>query len=165
MKKDHQREPELPEQLKSKRTENPFVVPHNYFRELPDEIMRAVQEDQSAIANRPGWAHYFSSWLRTWLTPRPVMAMATLVLLLGGVFWWTANAPDDDLLTMEEFEQHEIMQYIEKHLDEFDEADFYTDDAAAMDHPLQELIEVDELQPYLDDIIEDVDIEALGDIL
>ena len=154
---------ELPKFLEKLKEENPFIVPHNYFRELPDEILGQIKKEEMAASAKLSWSARLKTYLQLLLLPRPVLAIVTVALLIGGLFWWSQNQPET-LLATADFDQEEILSYIQQNLDEFNESDFYTDDAAAADL-LQESFDDDDLIPLLEELIDEVDVETLEDIL
>ena len=161
-----QEEPEIPEIIKPLRKENPFVIPHNYFRELPDEVMRRIHEEDQRVAYAPkSWLERLNLWMGPLVSTRPALALAMVVLTVGAFVWFGQDRSDEHALAAGSFEQAELVAYIQEHLDEFDESDFYSDDAAGMDHPLRDDIDESELAPFLDDIIDEVDIGELEDLL
>ncbi len=163
MKEIEREEFELPPILKERKDENPFVIPHNYFKGLPDEILERVKEESSH--DSISWTAKLSSGLFTLLQPRVVLAFASIAIVVAGMFWWAQSSmTSDELLATADFDQEELATYIFDHLDEFNESDFYTDEAAALD-PMEESFDEQNVDPLLDELIDDFDMESLKDLL
>ncbi len=152
----------LPDEVENRKGENPFIVPHNYFKNLPDEILGRIHSEEEEVPKSVSWIQQWIEAISTRIFPRPVMALA-IVLLVAIMVWWPRQK-DEQILALQHLEQEEIAAYIEANIDEFNEMDFYTDEAANAD-PMEESLQEDNLAPLVDDLLEDVDIETLENIL
>ena len=112
-------EDHLPTFLKEMKKENPFQVPHNYFKQLPDRIMEEIiKEDQSKSSGQQAWWQQVEEIFAKLWAPKPILALASLLMLLGVWFFWPSQSQTD---LFAEFSQDEIQQYVLENLDEFDE--------------------------------------------
>lgn len=159
---DHFNEEKLPDFLEEMRGENPFKTPHNYFRGLPDQIMQRIQEEKSQT-QPDSWWNSLANIVQKALIPKPVWALA-MVLIVGGYFWMN-NANQLHIQDLEsDFTSGELAQYIQEHIDDFEVSDFYVHDFEDVDI-LGESMQDAEIEPLLDDLMEDIDLETLQRIL
>lgn len=151
----------LPDFLKEMRNDNPFVTPHNYFKELPDQIMSRIQSENSR-RQVPKGQQLLSFFGRIFI-PKPAWALAT-VIVVAGLFYINLPRPAVTMSFEEEFSPNDIAQYVQNHIEEFDESDFYHLDFEASD-VLIETLDPEEIDPIFDNLIDDIDLETLQRIL
>jgi hypothetical protein len=151
----------LPDFLRELRKDNPFVTPHNYFKELPDKIMTRIQSDKSR-SQVSKWDQILMSVDRIFLH-KPVWSLAT-VIILAGLLYLKQPQPSNEISFDQEFSAIDIAQYVQTHIDDFDENDFYIHDPENLDL-LGESIDSEDLDPNFDDLINDFDLETLQRIL
>lgn len=153
------KEDRLPDLLQRTNKHNPFQIPHNYFREFPDQLMEQIFEE-SLKKNRESWWQSIFKRLHLALNPKPIMALGMMVLV-AALFW--LSRPGTSSL-QDEFTSGEIAQYIQEHIDEFEVSDFYVQDLEGIDI-LAEEFDGDDVEPILDDLMEEMDLETLQRIL
>lgn len=159
---DHFNEEKLPDFLEDLRGENPFQTPHNYFKGLPDQIMQRIQEEKSQ-SQPDKWWHSLTKILQSTLVPKPVWAIATVLVV--GAYFWMNNVNQLNINDLEsDFTSVELAQYIQDHIDDFEVSDFYVHDLEDVDI-LSESMQDAEIEPLLDDLMEDIDLETLQRIL
>ena len=164
MKENEREDFELPPILKEMKGENPFGVPHNYFKGLPDEVLDQIRQEKQPHASN-SWITNLSKSLIAIFQPRAILAFASIGIVIAGMFWWAqSSSSSDTLFAAEDFDQQELATYILDHLDEFNESDFYTNEAASLD-PMEETFDEQDLDPLLDELIDDFDTESLEDLL
>ncbi len=49
----HEEDENLPDVLRGMKASNPFKIPHNYFRELPDQIMSRISREDIQVDDSP----------------------------------------------------------------------------------------------------------------
>ncbi len=161
MKKEKMDRESLPPFLEEIRKDNPFKTPHNYFRELPDEIMERVGEVQRSRTETGRSRDWWKSWI-IGVRLQPAWAMA-IIIVIAGVFLvqipQPGSVPVGGNLT-----SGEIAEYVQLHIDDFEESDFYQADAIEMDL-LGETLESGAIDPILEDIMDDLDLETLQRVL
>jgi hypothetical protein len=160
MKQDQNHE-RLPDFLREMRRDNPFVTPHNYFKELPDQIMARIQSDKSR-KQIPKWQQLLPiiDWI---FRPKPAWAMAT-VIVVAGLLYVNLPNPVADVSFNQEFSTTDIAQYVQTHIDDFEESDFYRQGFEASDI-LGESLSTEDIDPIFNDLIDDLDLETLQRIL
>ena len=163
MKHKDQKDPILPEALHKLKEENPFVIPHNYFKTLPDEVMQKIRDEE---ATSKSLTHGWKSYLTSLLSPRPAWALAAVLVVMGVWIWWSQDAPSDTpaFVIQQDLTEEEVLAYVTDHIDEFEEMDFYSEEAAQQDL-FNEYFNEEELDPVLDELIEEVDVEMLEKML
>ncbi len=152
-------EEDTPDFLQGLKEENPFVVPHNYFKTLPDQVLDRLREGEESQVQQRVWP-VLERWLIALWSPRPALALATVLLAIGAFVFWPSGT--EDAWMAADFSSDEILQYVSQNLDDFEAIDLY--DGGELDL-LGEIISADDVDPYLEDLLEDVDIETLQDIL
>ena len=149
----------LPDLLQGTKKHNPFQIPHNYFREFPDQLMEKIIEESEKKNRESWWQSIFTRWHLA-LSPKPIMALGVMAVV-AALFW--LSRPGTSSL-QDEFTSGEIAQYIQEHIDDFEVSDFYVQDLEGIDI-LAEEIEGDDVKPILDDLMEEMDLETLQRIL
>lgn len=158
----HESNPEqgakLPDFLETYRQKNPFVVPHNYFNELPDKVLERVKED-----NHKSGLYRHLSVIQNWRLReilRPALAVASIIVVIGVFLLWP-NATDQ---TMSQLTHDEVTDYVINNIDEFEEEFFYIEEADDLDL-LGESLEGDGLEELFHDLLDDIDEETIQNIL
>jgi hypothetical protein len=151
-----------PELLKFKE-EKGFAVPHNYFKNLPGNVLnRLDQETNRGPLNHSSWIEILIGRL---YQPKTGLAFAALTMILLTVFFLLQKPKEQDLFA--EITIDEAYQYVANHMEEFDETLFYSLDLPqdfSVDGFNYDDAEVDE---WIDDLIEDLieDQKDLEDLL
>jgi hypothetical protein len=153
---------QIPEFLKDLKRENPFQVPPNYFKHLPDQIMeKIVAEERERKAEHPGWWRYLEGVLAHLWAPKPILALASVLLVLGVWFFWLSSSQPEYFA---EFTPDDIQHYVIEHLDEFDE-NYFHDVAPFTLSNIDNGWNPEEMDDLLDQIIDDLDEETIQNIL
>jgi hypothetical protein len=161
MKKEKMDQESLPSFLEELRKDNPFKTPHTYFRELPDEIMGRVGEVKRSGTETGRLKDWWEKWIiGARLQPAWVIA---IVIVISGVFLLQIPQPDS-IPVGGDLTSGEIAEYVQLHIDDFEESDFYQADAIEMDI-LGETFENGVIDPILEDIMDDLDLETLQRVL
>ncbi|MDH3650385.1 MAG: hypothetical protein OEQ53_11920 [Saprospiraceae bacterium] len=150
---------ELREFLKDLPRENPFVVPHNYFKDLPNAVLDRIREEDEKRKSPSFWEQLESWWMSKLVKP----ALALIVFIAVGVYILWPTEYSVDLMTTELTEQ-EIRNYVIHNLDEFEEDFFYLSETEGLDI-LSESFGDEEVEILWEELIEDLDAETLQNIL
>ena len=133
----------------------PFQVPDNYFKVLEEQLLDAIEATDKTPLYQP-------TRKIIWLSTSILSKAATIALLVGGSFiFWQQNRPSINMDTA--FSSEELTTYIADNIQEFDE-DFLLDyeydiaDVLSIDAVPLEAIEV---EVYLEEIIEEVEVSDL----
>lgn len=149
----------LPNLLEAYQERNPFVVPHNYFKELPDKVLDRIKEEKpSSLLFRLNIV--LQQWAQRAIL-RPALAVASVVVIISVFLLWPNSA---DQIAMPQLTQDEVMDYVISNIDEFEEEIFYIEEASDLDL-LGESLEGDDLEELLDDLLDDIDEETIQNIL
>jgi hypothetical protein len=145
--------------------QTPFQLPENYFHRLTQEIMEQVSlEPKPATPPRPGAARPWRQWLSGLLTPRLATGLAAVALLLAAaLLWLRPPAGPGELPAAAELTTQEMTDYIAAHIDDF-ELEMLAE--AAEDEGTMSLqrTESEELDLYLDEIIDELELEDLQEL-
>ena len=155
-----------------------FSVPKNYFKTLPDEVLKQIGED--AIRAKPpakqkgSWLDEMISAIQFLLQPKYAMAVASVLLLIVACIFifQRQNAPNPlainvQKVPLEEISFEEMDAYIAQNIDDFEEdllvPDGFSEGETEAFSNLH--LKDKEIENYLDDVIEEMDLSELEDIL
>lgn len=151
-------------------SDNPFGVPNHYFESLQDEVLRQVsveQVDVQVVEPGPSWLDRLVEQLQWLFQPRYAMAMATVaILIVAGIFFFRGETSSPGL-ALQDLSEEDITDYISSNIEDF-EVDLLVEamgdeiDPALLPKPD---LEDAELEEYLDEIIDEIDLEELEDLL
>lgn len=151
----------------------PFRVPEGYFKALPDDVLRRARAEEGLAREKrsarpenrsPGWLQ----WL---LIPQWAagIAIALLLVAAGAYLFWPQPAgpyPEDALAGISD---EEAKTYISEHIGEFElELMLEASVVSAGDVPEVEIlpdIQQEDLDLYLEDLIEDISLDELEELL
>lgn len=156
-------------QLKEK--DPPFKVPEGYFNQLQNELLEQLRESpEQNSSKRSGWNIQKLLDQIGWLfQPRMGMAAASVLILL--VAAWFLFQPNEGVpgheLNFASLSIEEIQNYINNNLDDFDEETVKK--VAQDDQNIQWIpqndIDTEELDRYLDEMLEEIDPRELEELL
>lgn len=146
-----------------------FAVPENYFQDLTGEILqKTIASTTKAEEKRTGAIVAVLSSLRIVLQPRYAMAAAALALLIiAGLVWLRPAVGDRSTeIAWSDISVEEMTSYVQANIQEFDLETLVevAPDLEAQSFLKGAEIEEDVLDQYLEDIIDDVDIEELENL-
>ena len=164
-----------PSLLRLKEEPEALKVPAGYFEEMQDEVWQKIKP--APELSLPSRADKPSNTLVDWLLaplqnllqPRWAMAIATLLLLIAAAVWMIGPGSNGDVDSFELLSYEEMENYIQQNIDGFD-LDLlleYTqvEDMSSGLLPETDLFESGELDQYMDEIIDDLDISDLEELL
>ncbi len=143
----------------------PFDLPHNYFRELPEEVMARIRSEESPS----GWWPELSARIAALWRLRYAALLAT-VAVLAAVGFWQLNRPAESELRAEDIfasiTAEEADAYIRSNIDDFaNELVLEVSQTPSAKSPSASSLEEHEIEEYLNDALEDLDPEELEDLL
>lgn len=158
-----------------------FKVPKNYFKHLPDEVMRKAKQPEFATAPLPTWVERLEQFVVGLFQPRYALAFAAvLALVVAGVHFFGKNEGEAmqpiASVQLSDISDDELFAYVSENIHDFDH-DLV---AAATGSELPEVKpkakpslpktsapkpELEEMEEYLDEVIDEVDVEDLEDLL
>ena len=129
------------------------MIGKSSFEKLGNEPSPLAVPEKSSFGF---WSNPFQFLFR----PKYALAFATVSLLVMAGIFWTNNTTET--LPLAELTSEEIQTYISDNIDEFDEELFLESDLGFEDLESSEDTDSDE---FLNDIIDDLDIEDLEELL
>ncbi len=149
-----------------------FRTPKNYFKDLPDTIIGKIQAEEQASLERPkstsGWLESLLASLQWLPQPRYAFALASVTIAIVAALWILRSPffKGEQELAWNDIPTEEIDEYIADNLQDF-EMDLLIEFAPDLEE--QNVFRSSEIQEeaidaYLDEIIEDLDIEDLENL-
>ena len=153
--------------LSKMKKEATFKVPENYFNALPDQILRELNltEEKVVVEKKSSWWTELMDRLMILMQPRIAVGLVTLALLLVSIFYLTndENASSTNP-SITEFSSAAVEDYIIENIDDFDD-DLLFEIALQPEHSDDEHPDDQELNNYLDEIIDEMDDNSLEEFL
>ncbi|TAK44932.1 MAG: hypothetical protein EPO28_04255 [Saprospiraceae bacterium] len=153
-----------------------FSVPKNYFKTLPDEVMKRIASDIAPTRQQKNWMDEITLFIAALRQPRYAVALATAAVLLVAGFWMfnrdsgtRAASPDLAAVALEDISYDALYSYIATNIEDIDN-DLILDAQKfeTAEKPLQHLAPrpgEEEMEEYLDDVIDEIDLKDLEDLL
>ncbi len=149
-----------------------FSVPKDYFKNLPDELIERIRQD---MPDQPE-VHWYDKLLNlssTFIKPRYALALAAVLVLITVGIWFLTNpgatqtaAP---LVQIEEISDEALFTYVSDNIRDFDRDLLVSQSVKEGEEvkPLQQITKpsTEEMEQYLDGIIDDLDMDDLQEIL
>jgi hypothetical protein len=157
---------------KMKDKDEGFRVPKDYFKSLPDEVLNKIKPD---VPTSRTWADELAVFVQRLLQPKYALALATAVVLVVAAVCifdqhknTEAQQPVADAM-LEAISDEALQNYVSENIGEFDRELILETQYAGKDaKSLPELAPqpgTDELEQYLDDIIDEIDLDDLEEML
>lgn len=154
----------------------PFRVPEGYFKGLPGDVLRRARAEEGLVrGRRPSAAERsgmgFGAWLQWLLLPRRAVGLAVaLMLVVAGAFlFWprlSGPLPEEALAGISDAE---AKAYVSENIGEFElELLLEASMVSADDVPEIEVlpgVEEEDIGRYLDEVIEEMDLDELEELL
>jgi hypothetical protein len=158
---------------KMKEREEGFRLPAHYFKTLPDEVLKQVRLEKSA---RTTWMDNLSNLLQSFLQPKYVLAFAGVAVVIFVAMFFLFRQAADTIkvspvagMTLEDISDEALQAYIDRNIESIDkELILETHYAGEDGQPLPETTPAaadDDIEQYLDSIIDEIDMDELEDIL
>lgn len=150
-----------------------FRVPKDYFKSLPDEVLHKTRPTPPA---RSSWLDELTAFMQQLWQPRYALGLAAAVVLVVAAICFF-DQPENNRLhqlpvaeaILEEIPDEALQAYISQNIVEFDrELILETQYAGQETRPLPSLspkASDDELEQYLQDNIDEIDLDELEDLL
>ena len=157
---------------KMKKTEEGFKVTKGYFNALPGELLKQVRP---ADPVRQSLADVMTCWLQRLWQPRYALAFAAVTALVVATVILFRQSPDANQplpvadVKLEDISEEALQAYIYNNIEDFDRDLILETHYAGQDGKsfpgLTPKPNPNELEQYLDHIIDDIDLEDLEDLL
>jgi hypothetical protein len=146
-------------------------VPENYFSQLPDQILNQIDFSENKTVAETVSTSRLSSWLDQ-LTERlaiffhPKMAVGfAMMIMLGVASVFTLNDRSESATRVADFTWNELENYVKVNIDDFEEQELLNilENEEVSWTGIE--IEEEDLDEYLEEIIDDLDASDLEDFL
>ena len=139
-----------------------FGVPEGYFEALPDAVMKALEKEQETLTARKKSGRIVSmrhSWWKMGIA-------ASFALLIGLGIWSISDGTKNTHVELTDISLDEINSYVQQNIVDFDEGLLMESvDLEMVDIPFTENIKESQLEQYIDDMIDDVDLYEVEQLL
>ena len=153
-----------------KRKEEGFKVPVDYFQSLPDEVLRRIgpMSPEPSLQPESNWLDQLTAFVEGLFQPRYALAYATTLALLVAVVYLISGPADGTAVTaevkLEQISGEAIESYLAENI-EFLGTDLLEENFAAGDTEITTDLELEEMEDYLDDELDDLSIDDLEELL
>lgn len=152
---------------------DPFKAPQGYFEGLPDQVLARLREEEAPAtepekSRRPGLSlQGLLDQLGWLLQPRMALAISSVLIIL--VAAWFLLRPNGASSTTPDFaalSAEEIQYYIQSNIEDFDEETLMevAHEPGNINLIPQDAIETEELDQYLDQMIDQMDTRELEEL-
>jgi hypothetical protein len=151
-----------------------FKVPKNYFKTLPDQVLEQIKP-QPFPAKQPNWLEELALFFQSLFQPRYAVAFASAAILLAAAYFCFLREkpvePSQPVaeVKLEDIPDGAIQEYISNNIEDLDKDMILEKSLAAEEVKTLPNIapkpDVKEMEQYLDENIEDIDLEDLEDML
>lgn len=160
-----------------------FQVPKNYFQHLPDEVLRKAKQPAFAPAPQPTWVERLEQFAAGLFQPRFALAFASvLALVVAGIYFFGKNEGEalqpTASVQLAEISDEELFAYVSENIHEFDrdlvvstagpdlpDAKPKTKEKPSLPKTAAPKPEVEEMEQYIDEVIDEIDVEDLEELL
>ena len=158
--------------LSKLKKEEVFEVPENYFNQLPDQILNKIDFSKTRTVSESISSETSSSWLDRlteglviFFQPKMAVGFAMMVMLAAASFF-ILNNENTSIPQVADLTSEELENYVIANIDDFDEQELLNvlGNVEAGSWTEMEIGEED-LDGYLEEIIEDIDASDLEDFL
>lgn len=153
-----------------------FKVPKNYFKSLPDEVLKQIQETPNPVVAKPKMnlldeCIFYIKWL---MKPQRAMVLAAaVVLIIAGVFLFNDGAVSDEntlvseetTIQLEELSMEELEAYVHNNIEEFGEEIFVEAGESLEKDPLIFDFDAEADDAIINDLLDEMDLSDFEDIL
>lgn len=159
-----------PRLLKMKEQGDGFYLPRDYFQRMQNEVLEKIQAEQAPTASsNTGWVRQLLAPLRFLFQPRWALSLATIALLLTfGAVWLYQNefgGKSELSVELAKVDSASLNAYIQANLHEFDTETLLEFASNQENRPNFEDLTPEELDQYLDEVIQEMDAETLKELL
>ena len=152
-----------PNLAKMKRQKVDFQVPENFFEQLSDKVIEQYKaENQMVSLPKKKTKTQLDHWLdvlQQLFQPKPVMALATVILLIvAGLFLLQSPADSGAEISLSEIPIEDLEDYLNENIEEFD-ATLLVD--GSEDLWQGDRAQEDDYEQFFEEIIEEYELEDL----
>lgn len=165
-----------------------FQVPKHYFKHLPDEVLRKAKEPVLVRAPlgttpQPNWMEWVGQQVAGLFQPRFALAFASvLALVVAGIYFFGKNGVEEvqpiAAVKLSDISDEELFAYVSDNINDFDH-DLVLETAGAELPEIKHSSktkpslpktsvpkpEVEDMEEYIDEVIDEIDVEDLEELL
>lgn len=154
--------------LSKLKKEEVFEVPENYFSQLPDQILNEIDFSKTrvvteSISTSGNWLNQLTERLAIFFQPKIVIGFAMMILLAVASLF-ILNNENTSGSQIADLTSDELENYIKANIDDFEEQELLNV-LGNMEGDSWTGIEIEDLEGYLEEIIDDIDVSDLEDFL
>jgi hypothetical protein len=158
-----------------------FQVPKHYFKHLPDEVLRRAKQSEPAPVPQPTWLEQMEQFVAALFQPRYALAFASvLALVVAGIYFFGENGREEAqpmaALQLANISDDELFAYVSENIGEFDHdlvletagpelPEVKTQAKPSLHKTKIPKPEVEEMEEYIDEVIDEIDVEDLEELL
>jgi hypothetical protein len=174
---------DLPFLKKMKEQPSGLQVPKHYFKHLPDEVLRKAKEPVPQPVRQPNWLAWVEQIVASWLQPRYALAFAAVLALVVAGIWFLnegvseANQPMA-AVRLQDISDEELFAYVSDNIGDFDhdlvletagqelpEVNLQSKTKPSLPKTAAPKPEVEEMEEYIDEVIDEIEVEDLEELL
>ena len=147
-----------------------YDVPKNYFKSLPDEIIKQLNiVPEKTVEEKENWFVQLTQSIQYFFQPRYALAYASVALLLIAGVFFIKNIDGENpseitaVALLNDVSDEVLNEYISANIGEFDETILTEELADNMDSPLPGL-DFENDDELMDELIEGLDMEDLEEL-
>ncbi|MFK7775719.1 MAG: hypothetical protein AB8F94_26590 [Saprospiraceae bacterium] len=158
--------------LSKLKKEEVLDIPENYFTQLPEQILNQIDFSKNetvvetvSTSSSSNWYHQLTEWLTVLLQPKATIGFAMMIMLTVAsiLILNDTNKPDPSVADLT---SNELEDYIKANIDDFEIQELLNVLGSEEELSLTEMeIEEEDLDGYLEEIIDDIDASDLEDFL
>ena len=158
--------------LSKLKKEEVFDVPENYFIQLPDQILNQIDFSKNKTAtetvspsNSISWLDQLAERLAVFFQPKMIVGFG-MIILLGAASFFIINNENTSRSLFADFTSDELENYVKANIDDFEEQELLNVLGNEEGGSWTEIeIGDEDLDEYLEEIIDDIDNSDLEDFL
>lgn len=158
-------------------------VPRHYFKHLPDEVLRKAKEPVPQAVRQPSWLEQAAQFVASLLQPRYALAFASvLALVVAGIWFLNKDIAKAEqpmaAVRLQDISDEELFAYVSENIGDFDH-DLVLETAGpelpdlkpthkakpSLPKTAAPKPEVEEMEEYIDEVIDEIDVEDLEELL
>ena len=156
--------------LSKLKKEESFEVPENYFSQLPDQILGEINLSKNntqveLVSSSISWFDQIAERLTIFFQPKMAVRFAMMIALVATVYFMNNNT-NTEVPQVAELTSTELEDYVKANLDDFETEELLNILSEGETETWTEMdIDDEDLDEYLEEIIDDLDTDDLEDFL
>ncbi|MFK8007801.1 MAG: hypothetical protein AB8H03_15590 [Saprospiraceae bacterium] len=158
--------------LSKLKKEEVFDMPENYFNQLPEQILNQIDfsktktTEKTVSTSSSSWLDQFTERLAIFFQPKMAIGFAMMIMLLAIASTFILNETNGYVSPIADLTSDELENYVETNIDDFEVQELLNVLGNEEEVSWTEMeIEDEDLDEYLEGIIDDIDASDLEDFL